>query len=102
MSPNLQVPCKFPFKNFIMIQRILTKLDAIVKIIEYLIIYFVGLHLTLNIDQDMYLESMGEEAGVRVLVHHQSSMPFPEDEGVLVLPGQVASIGLRKVSITGR
>ena len=54
--------------------------------------------MTLNIDQDEYLGSVAQEAGVRVVVHSQDRMPFPEDEGVSVMPGQITYIGMRLVS----
>ena len=54
--------------------------------------------MVLNIDQDEYVEKMGQEAGVRVVVHHQDKMPFPEDEGVMAKPGLLTSIGIRKVT----
>ena len=56
-----------------------------------------GLKLILNIDQDDYLPDMGESAGVRVVVHPQNRMPFPQDEGVLVGPGMLTSMGVRQV-----
>lgn len=39
-----------------------------------------GLKLMLNIDQDEYVPQTGDTAGVRVVVHNQRTMPFPEDE----------------------
>ena len=42
-------------------------------------------------------ESFGEEAGVRVVVHAPDMMPFPEDEGLSVSPGQMSLIAVRKV-----
>ena len=40
---------------------------------------------------------MGQAAGVRVVVHDQVKMPFPEEEGVLAQPGFMTSIGVQKV-----
>jgi len=40
----------------------------------------------------------GDTAGVRVVVHSATYMPFPEDEGVTVSPGHSTSIGLQMVS----
>ena len=61
------------------------------------IIFVVGLKLILNIDQEEYVPEVGESAGVRVVVHPQSRMPFPQDEGIVVGPGVLTSIGLRQV-----
>lgn len=57
-----------------------------------------GLAVTINIDQDEYLGDIAPEAGVRVVVHSQDRMPFPEDEGVSVIPGQLTYVGIRLVS----
>ena len=57
-----------------------------------------GLHLILNIDQDEYVRQVVDTAGVRLVVHPQSRMPFPEDEGVTVSPGRSTSIGLKQVT----
>ena len=56
-----------------------------------------GLQLILNIDQDEYIKETGDTAGARLVVHTQNSMPFPEDEGITVTPGQATSIGVRQV-----
>ena len=53
-----------------------------------------------NIDQAEYTDRFGEEAGVRVVLHPQDKMPFPEDDGVLARPGMLTSVGVRKVLLT--
>ena len=58
-----------------------------------------GLKIVVDIGQDEYTDSFGEEAGARVVLHPQDRMPFPEDEGVMAKPGQLTSIGVRKVGI---
>ena len=55
--------------------------------------------MTLDIDQDDYIGDLAEAAGVRVVVHPQRSMPFPEDEGISVSPGELTYIGLTQVII---
>ncbi|XP_070580901.1 amiloride-sensitive sodium channel subunit alpha-like [Ptychodera flava] len=60
---------------------------------------FYGLSLKLYVEQSEYVRSVTESAGVRVLVHPQSIMPFPEDNGFSISPGRESSVGLRKVSI---
>ena len=54
--------------------------------------------MIINVNQDEYTEHLGEAAGARVVIHAQNKMPFPEDEGLLVQPGELTSIGIRKVS----
>ena len=58
----------------------------------------IGLKLILNVQQDEYIDGVNEGAGARVVVHSQDRMPFPQDEGVLVTPGQLSSLGVRQVS----
>ena len=59
-----------------------------------------GLKLELYVEQDEYIESLSDAAGMRILVHNQTEMPFPEDEGFSVSPGSKTSVGLGKVGIT--
>ena len=54
--------------------------------------------MVLNIMQDEYIESQGAEAGARVVVHDQTRVPFPEDEGSLARTGMLTSIGLQRVA----
>ena len=56
-----------------------------------------GLTLIFNVDQDEYMGTIAPNAGVRVVVHPQYRMPFPEDEGISILPGQVTYVGVRLV-----
>lgn len=56
-----------------------------------------GLQLTLDIDQDQYFNT--ETAGVVVMVHDPSTMPFPEDDAISIAPGQAAFIGVKMVKI---
>ena len=53
----------------------------------------------MNVGQDEYIRSVGKQAGAVVVVHDQTRMPFPEDEGILAVPGHVTSVGIRKVCI---
>ena len=40
----------------------------------------------------------GQTAGIVVVVHKNTEMPFPEEEGVFVLPGRSTNIAIRMVS----
>ena len=62
-------------------------------------IFFVytGLSLELFINQYQYVGQMNHAAGVRVLVHDQNAMPFPEDSAISVPTGQETFIGVNKV-----
>ncbi len=53
--------------------------------------------MILNVGQDEYTSNIGEVAGAIMVVHPQDAMPFPEDEGIMLYPGEIASVGLRKV-----
>ncbi|XP_053552801.1 amiloride-sensitive sodium channel subunit alpha-like, partial [Bombina bombina] len=57
------------------------------------------LTLELFIEQEEYIRSLSTAAGLRVLLHGQGEMPFPEDEGVNVPPGQESDIGVVKVHV---
>ncbi|XP_053551428.1 amiloride-sensitive sodium channel subunit gamma-like [Bombina bombina] len=61
--------------------------------------FMYGLHLELFIQQIEYVRDMTHSAGIRLLIHDQLQMPFPEDEGVNVPPGAETDIGMMKVHI---
>jgi len=56
-----------------------------------------GLVLIANIQQDEYIDQVGDIAGIRVVVLPQNQIAFPEDEGITVSPGRVTSIGMMQV-----
>ena len=56
-----------------------------------------ALKLIMNIEQDEYLSELTEKAGVRVVVHPQHEMPFPEENGVAAAPGHSTAIAVRQV-----
>ena len=56
-----------------------------------------GLTVVLDIGQYEYIPDVGEAAGAVVVVHDPDDMPFPEDEGILALPGRLTYVGIRKV-----
>jgi len=62
-----------------------------------MLLYMTGLSLTFNVDQDDYIGDMADGAGLRVVVHDQSQMPFPEYSGIAVNPGQLTYIGASMV-----
>ena len=53
----------------------------------------------MNVMQSEYLSQGSEIAGIRLLVHPNKRMPFPEDEGITVKPGVSTSIGIRQVRV---
>jgi len=59
-----------------------------------------GLILELYIEQSEYISALAESAGIRVTVHNQSVMPFPEDNGFSARPGTKTSAGITRVGIT--
>jgi len=52
-----------------------------------------------NTDQEQYVGDLTEGAGIRVVVHNQTDMPFPEDQSVAVSPGTLTYIGASLVSV---
>jgi len=53
--------------------------------------------MIVNIDQKDYIPNIGDTSGIRVVVHPQRQMSFPEDDGVTISPGYFSSIAIRKV-----
>ena len=53
----------------------------------------------MDIGKHEYVQEVGESAGAVVVVHHSDKMPFPEDEGVLALPGRMTNIAVKMVSL---
>ena len=49
------------------------------------------------LEQSEYASELTEVAGVRVLVHSQEKMPFPEDEGLSVSPARLTYVGINLV-----
>ena len=68
-----------------------------IEVFEYLSWCVSGLHLILNINQAEYMPAGIDTAGIRLVIHSQERMPFPEDEGVTVSPGRATSIGMKQV-----
>lgn len=55
--------------------------------------------MTLSLGQEEYIENVGDGAGAVAVIHPQTRFPFPEDEGILLLPGHINSIGTREVIV---
>ena len=51
----------------------------------------------LYVQQDEYVPLLTPAAGVRLVVHDQNEMPFPEDDGISIAPGLDTSVALKKV-----
>ena len=59
--------------------------------------YVIGLTIVLDIAQYEYIPNVGEAAGAVVVVHSPDNMPFPNDEGILAVPGKLTSVGIKRV-----
>jgi hypothetical protein len=53
--------------------------------------------VTINIDQDDYIEAGNEAAGARIVIHDQADMPYPEDVGILAKAGMLTSMHVSRV-----
>lgn len=51
------------------------------------------------IQQNEYIGDLAEAAGMRLVIHNRTYMPFPEDEGFSVMPGTITYVGLTRVRI---
>lgn len=54
----------------------------------------------LYIELHEYIYDRTESAGLKIVIHDQHSVPFPEEKGYLVATGHLTNIGLRKVGST--
>jgi hypothetical protein len=57
-----------------------------------------GLELLLNIAQDDYVPDVGVVAGVRVSIHEQNEMPFPDELGFTAMPGYATVASVTQVT----
>ena len=60
---------------------------------------FVGLKLNLFVEQSQYIPELAHSAGARLVIHDQGQMPFPDNEGLSVLPSRSTSFGIRRVNV---
>lgn len=75
-------------------------IDTIFTVMYYAAIScfrFLGLQMILAVNRPDYISTTNDMYGVRLVVHSPYSMPFPEDDGVVLKPGQSTSIGIREV-----
>jgi len=55
--------------------------------------------MIINVNQWDYFKPRADLAGIKVVIHPQNVMPFPEDEGIILSPGQATTVGIRQVDI---
>ena len=53
--------------------------------------------MELFLNQDQYVANLATEAGIKVLIHQRGTMPFPEDQGITIMPGRSTSVGIKQV-----
>ncbi|XP_033757299.1 amiloride-sensitive sodium channel subunit gamma-like isoform X2 [Pecten maximus] len=58
-----------------------------------------GLTMELYLEQDEYVGSLAPDAGIRLTVHNQTSMPFPEENGINLAPGFKTGIALKLTEV---
>ena len=56
--------------------------------------------MELFLEQEEYIAELTEGAGMRVTIHANDRMPFPEDDGLLVAPGSQTFMALRVVILS--
>ena len=67
-------------------------------VLGYAIISMIsGLTLDLFVNEDQYLPEMIDKVGVRVVIHNQSDVAFPEQDGFSIPPGMASFVGITKV-----
>ncbi len=70
---------------------------ALKQSVQSCFIMISALKVTMNIDQDDYIETGNEAAGARIVIHDQADMPYPEDVGILAKTGMLTSIHVSRV-----
>ena len=60
---------------------------------------FLGLSLELYVEQGEYIPELTEGAGFIITNQEQHVMPFPQDEGVPISPGELTYMSLTLVSL---
>ena len=55
--------------------------------------------MNLFIESLAYVPQLSQTAGARIVIHNQGDMPFPDEEGINLVPGFSTSIGVRRVHI---
>ncbi|ESO89095.1 hypothetical protein LOTGIDRAFT_229019 [Lottia gigantea] len=58
-----------------------------------------GLSLELYVQQSEYLSTLAPSAGVKIMMHNQSYMPFLVDRGIELQPGTKASVAIAMTEI---
>ncbi|XP_069139079.1 acid-sensing ion channel 1A-like [Argopecten irradians] len=58
-----------------------------------------GLTMELYLEQDEYVGSLAPDAGIRLTIHNQTAMPFPEENGINLAPGFKTGIALKLTEI---
>ena len=59
--------------------------------------YYLGLLLEINVEQNEYDGDLTKDAGIRVHIGKPGKVPFPYEKGFSVGPGTSTSVGMRKV-----
>ena len=52
--------------------------------------------MLLTVEEDEYMPQV-QSLGLKMVVHPQTAMPFPETEGLLLTPGFLTHVGITKV-----
>ncbi|XP_020621667.1 amiloride-sensitive sodium channel subunit alpha-like [Orbicella faveolata] len=55
-----------------------------------------GLTLNLFIETGQYVPEVSQAAGARIVIHNQGEMPFPDEDGINLVPGFSTSVGVRR------
>ena len=76
---------------------ILTKATDVATEVLSVYMFVAGLTLDIFIEQHEYIPTVSDSAGLRIIIHDQNEMPFPEDRGYNLSPGMKTSIGMDKV-----
>ena len=59
----------------------------------------IGLTLNIFIEGAQYVPEVSQAAGARIAIHNQGEMPFPDEDGINLVPGFSTSVGVRRVCV---
>ena len=45
------------------------------------------------------MPEFGQTAGIRLLIHEQNKMPFPDENGITAIPGSMTILAIKQVKI---
>ncbi len=71
--------------------------QCLLRVLQWSASVCAGLSMELFVEQHEYMAMLTDAAGIRLMIHNQSVMPFPEDLGLSIRPGTKTFVGMKRV-----